>query len=322
MPPIHLAVGSWTCSQDELAAVLSLIQVVFPAVNVCHPPGSRLCVADALSLDIPVRHRGMPHSGRQPLLDRVPLAAARAGSDRGSADPLPAVAAGVPGLCVQSPALRRGTDPGADRGGREGGGGRLDVVEPEERLCRSGAAPEAAVRARRTLRTRRAAQAGCGRAGAIGLKLATALLSSLVSAPAAPAGISGRADRAVRVPILVYHHFGAEARDEMTVRTRIFAWQLRYLESHGYRVTRLSEYVRYRLGAARSTPTCCLAWPFGICDAELMSEASRAGYIAAFSTERRSASPADPLLALPRYIVTDGDVGATFARLLDTARPR
>ena len=211
----------------------------------------------------------------------------------------------------------------------------------------------------------------------------------------------------------------------MTVRTRTFAWQLRYLESHGYRVIRLRYYVCYRLGTAPAPPARSviitaddgrrsvytdmlplvrayhvpvtlfiypsaisnasyamtwpqlaelvhtglfdiqshtywhpnfhiekrrlgpekfqqfvrmqltrskialerrlgvrvdmLAWPFGLYDADLMSEASHAGYIAAFSLERRSAGPDDPLLALPRYIVADGDVGASFARLLDTA---
>ncbi len=53
-----------------------------------------------------------------------------------------------------------------------------------------------------------------------------------------------------------------------------------------------------------------------------MREASQAGYIAAFASERRSAGPNDPLLALPRDIVTDDDVGARFARLLEAARSR
>lgn len=260
------------------------------------------------------------------------------------------------------------------------------------------------------------------------MKLAAAFLAVLVSVQAARAGIAGHAGTAIRVPILVYHHFGAVARDEMAVRTRVFAWQLRYLESHGYRVIRLRDYVRYRLGAAPAPPprsvvitaddgrrsvytdmlplvrayhipvtlfvypsaisnasyamtwsqlaqlvhsglfdieshtywhpnfriekarmrpeeyrqfvrmqltrskailerrlgfrVDMLSWPFGVYDAQLMREASRAGYIAAVSIERRSAGANDPLLALPRYIVTDGDVGAEFARLLDSARSR
>ena len=62
-----------------------------------------------------------------------------------------------------------------------------------------------------------------------------------------------------------------------------------------------------------------LAWPFGIYDPDLMREAGAAGYVAAVSIERRPAGPKDPLLALPRFIVTDHDVGAAFARLLDPA---
>ena len=62
-----------------------------------------------------------------------------------------------------------------------------------------------------------------------------------------------------------------------------------------------------------------LAWPFGVYDAELMRAASAAGYVAAVTLERRTAGPTDSLLALPRYIVTDADVGAAFARILRTA---
>jgi peptidoglycan/xylan/chitin deacetylase (PgdA/CDA1 family) len=59
-----------------------------------------------------------------------------------------------------------------------------------------------------------------------------------------------------------------------------------------------------------------LAWPFGICDDDLMARAAAAGYIAAFTIERKPASELDRLMALPRYIVTDRDRGAAFARLL------
>jgi peptidoglycan/xylan/chitin deacetylase (PgdA/CDA1 family) len=59
-----------------------------------------------------------------------------------------------------------------------------------------------------------------------------------------------------------------------------------------------------------------LAWPFGIFDRELIQQAREAGYVAAFSLERRPATKKDSLMALPRYIVTDGERGARFARLL------
>jgi len=59
-----------------------------------------------------------------------------------------------------------------------------------------------------------------------------------------------------------------------------------------------------------------LAWPFGIYDEWLMSEAHKCGYEAAFTIERRAASPADPIMALPRFLVTDPDRGLAFEHLL------
>ncbi|MDI1285189.1 MAG: polysaccharide deacetylase family protein [Reyranella sp.] len=59
-----------------------------------------------------------------------------------------------------------------------------------------------------------------------------------------------------------------------------------------------------------------LAWPFGIYDADLMRWASAAGYVAAFSIERRAVTRAENPMALPRYIVTDADRGVRFETLL------
>lgn len=59
-----------------------------------------------------------------------------------------------------------------------------------------------------------------------------------------------------------------------------------------------------------------LAWPFGIYDDDLMKKAAAVGYIAAFTLERRPASPSDPIMALPRYLMTDADRGKVFAQLL------
>ena len=56
-----------------------------------------------------------------------------------------------------------------------------------------------------------------------------------------------------------------------------------------------------------------LAWPFGIVDPELEQMAREAGYVAAFTLERRPALPNADLLALPRYLMTDQDRGARFA---------
>ena len=65
-----------------------------------------------------------------------------------------------------------------------------------------------------------------------------------------------------------------------------------------------------------------LAWPFGIYDEDLMRRAASLGYTAAFTLERRAARASDPLMALPRYLVTDADRGARFEHLLsDGGRP-
>jgi peptidoglycan/xylan/chitin deacetylase (PgdA/CDA1 family) len=50
-----------------------------------------------------------------------------------------------------------------------------------------------------------------------------------------------------------------------------------------------------------------LAWPFGIYDDYLEKEAQKAGYAAAFSIDRRHAGKSEALMALPRYLMVNGD---------------
>src|SRR5215468_8332895 len=52
-----------------------------------------------------------------------------------------------------------------------------------------------------------------------------------------------------------------------------------------------------------------LAWPFGIHDPELEQAAQAAGYVAAFTIDRRPVTRTENLMALPRFIVTDYDRG-------------
>jgi peptidoglycan/xylan/chitin deacetylase (PgdA/CDA1 family) len=59
-----------------------------------------------------------------------------------------------------------------------------------------------------------------------------------------------------------------------------------------------------------------LAWPFGIYDDELIAKAREAGYVAAFTLDRRPVTPRERILALPRYLVVDSDSGARFASML------
>jgi len=59
-----------------------------------------------------------------------------------------------------------------------------------------------------------------------------------------------------------------------------------------------------------------LAWPFGIYDDDLIARAHEAGYVAAFTLDRRPVTASDRMLALPRYLVVDSDSGRRFASML------
>jgi peptidoglycan/xylan/chitin deacetylase (PgdA/CDA1 family) len=53
-----------------------------------------------------------------------------------------------------------------------------------------------------------------------------------------------------------------------------------------------------------------LAWPFGICNDELINKALEAGYAATFTMESRHAGTTDNIRSLPRYLITHSDKGA------------
>ena len=59
-----------------------------------------------------------------------------------------------------------------------------------------------------------------------------------------------------------------------------------------------------------------LAWPFGIYDDGLIRKAIEAGYIAAFTIERRHTRPSDTMMTLPRYLLSDTDRGRRFEGIL------
>jgi peptidoglycan/xylan/chitin deacetylase (PgdA/CDA1 family) len=59
-----------------------------------------------------------------------------------------------------------------------------------------------------------------------------------------------------------------------------------------------------------------LSWPFGIYNKELAEKAAKAGYVAAFTIERRHSVIADNIMAIPRYIMTDENKGKTFERMM------
>jgi peptidoglycan/xylan/chitin deacetylase (PgdA/CDA1 family) len=59
-----------------------------------------------------------------------------------------------------------------------------------------------------------------------------------------------------------------------------------------------------------------LAWPFGIYDDDLIDKAKEAGYVAAYTMERHPAGTLDKVMALPRYLMTNGDSGRILTTML------
>lgn len=77
-------------------------------------------------------------------------------------------------------------------------------------------------------------------------------------------------------------------------------------------MTKSKEVLEHRLGGHVDM----LAWPFGIYDDELITNAKQLGYIAGFTLERRHAGRSDNLMALPRYLVTNQGQDIAFEKLL------
>ena len=69
---------------------------------------------------------------------------------------------------------------------------------------------------------------------------------------------------------------------------------------------------------ARAVP--CLAWPFGVTDDGLMTQAAEVGYDAAFTLGAQPVTPLQPRYALPRYLVTETFDERRLARLFETPR--
>jgi peptidoglycan/xylan/chitin deacetylase (PgdA/CDA1 family) len=66
-------------------------------------------------------------------------------------------------------------------------------------------------------------------------------------------------------------------------------------------------------------PVPWLAWPYGIYDPMLLRHAEADGYKAGFSIECRSVTAADPMMAIPRCMVLNSDVGDDLLRFLTLA---
>jgi peptidoglycan/xylan/chitin deacetylase (PgdA/CDA1 family) len=59
-----------------------------------------------------------------------------------------------------------------------------------------------------------------------------------------------------------------------------------------------------------------LAWPFGIYDDDLEKDASKAGYVMAFSIDRRNASKSEKMMSQPRYLMVNADNTKRFEAIV------
>jgi hypothetical protein len=62
--------------------------------------------------------------------------------------------------------------------------------------------------------------------------------------------ISASAAESFRVPILLYHRFGATVADGMTITTPVFEAQMKYLHDNGYKVIPLRQLIDHYRGKA------------------------------------------------------------------------
>jgi len=89
----------------------------------------------------------------------------------------------------------------------------------------------------------------------LAMLLVVALLPlSAVSAAGELQGPNGKS-RAEGVPILLYHRFGPEIADSMTVTTNYFESQLKYFKDQGYTVIPLRQLVDHIVGKMPSIPS-------------------------------------------------------------------
>jgi peptidoglycan/xylan/chitin deacetylase (PgdA/CDA1 family) len=75
--------------------------------------------------------------------------------------------------------------------------------------------------------------------------------------------------------------------------------------------TEYDQFVRMQLGKSKQVletklggKVDLLAWPFGIFDDDLIGKAVEAGYVGGFTIEGRHVTARDPVMALPRYLMT------------------
>jgi Polysaccharide deacetylase len=97
-----------------------------------------------------------------------------------------------------------------------------------------------------------------------------------------------------------------------------FKTEKRRLSPTAYRTFATMQFVKPRtvLRDTLGVEVDLVAWPFGIYDDELIGLAAEAGYLAGFTLDRRLVTARDPIMALPRFLVTDRASGRNFAAML------
>jgi peptidoglycan/xylan/chitin deacetylase (PgdA/CDA1 family) len=102
-----------------------------------------------------------------------------------------------------------------------------------------------------------------------------------------------------------------------------FAAEKRRLAPATYRAFALTQLTRSKavLEQRLGLNVDVIAWPFGVYDEELLQIGVDAGYIAGVTLDRRIATPGDPIMALPRLLITDAASGRHFAALLPSESP-
>jgi len=102
-----------------------------------------------------------------------------------------------------------------------------------------------------------------------------------------------------------------------------FATEKRRLPPVAYRTFALTQLTRSKavLTERLGVTVDVIAWPFGVYDEELLQMGIDAGYVAGVTLDRRVATDRDPVMALPRFLVTDAASGRHFAALLSSESP-
>jgi peptidoglycan/xylan/chitin deacetylase (PgdA/CDA1 family) len=102
-----------------------------------------------------------------------------------------------------------------------------------------------------------------------------------------------------------------------------FATEKRRLPSDAYRVFALAQLTRSKtvLEQRLGVNVDVIAWPFGVYDEELLQIGVDAGYVAGVTLDRRVATASDPIMALPRFLITDAASGQQFTALLPSESP-